>query len=69
MVPESVIIRMKINLPIAFRLAEVYRRIRGPTMIELNSTLRFHFHDQQQRALLRTLLKDRLDPYYEHLNI
>lgn len=49
------------------RLAEAYRRIRGPTMVELNITHRFN--DEQQKAYLRTLLKTRLDPHYEHLDI
>lgn len=49
------------------RLAEVYRRIKGPTMIELNDTHRFN--DEQQKAELRTLLRNRLEPYYEKLDI
>lgn len=49
------------------RLAEVYRRIKGPTMIELNDTHRFN--TEEQKAELRTLLRNRLEPYYEHLDI
>lgn len=49
------------------RLAEVYRRIRGPTMIELNNTCRFN--DEDEKAHLRALLKKRLEPHYERLEI